>query len=48
MATPFKCNGCECEGLSYKRIKYHKGEQHKIGAQVDGIDNELIIEEVTL
>ena len=39
LALPFKFDDCECKGLSYKILKIHKGNQHKIGVQVDGIDD---------
>ena len=32
---PFKCDDCEFEGLSYKRLNTHKGKQQHIGAQAE-------------
>ena len=48
LAPPFKCDDCEFEGLCYKILNIHKGKQHKIGAQADGIDYEDIIKDVSL
>ena len=48
MAPPFKCDDCEFKGLYYKIFNIHKGKQHKKGAQADGIDNEDIIEDLSL
>ena len=44
LAPPFKCDDCEFEGLFLKRLKIHKGKQHKIGAEVDGIDDIYIFD----
>ena len=48
LVPPFKCDDCEIEGLYYKRLNIHKRKQQQIGAQADGIDNEDIIEDVSL
>ena len=48
LAPQFKCDDREFDGLSYKISNIHKGKQHKIGAQADGIDNEDIIEDLSL
>ena len=48
LAPPFKCDDREFEVLSYKILNIHKGKQHKIRAQADGIDNEDIIEDLSL
>ena len=48
LVPSFKCDNCEFEGLSYKRLKTHMGKQRKIGVQVDGIDAETIIKNVNL
>ena len=42
LAPPFKCDDCEFEGLSYKRLNIHKGKQQHKGAQADAIDNKDI------
>lgn len=45
---PFKCDDCDFEGISIKGLRIHKGKQHKIGAQIDGIEDEDLKEDVGL
>ena len=48
VAPPFKCDDCDFEGISMKGLGIHNGKQHKIGAQIDGIGDEDLKEDVSL
>ena len=46
VVPPFKCDDCDFEGISIKGLGIHRGKQHKIGAQIDGIEDEDLKEDV--
>ena len=48
LAPAFKCDDCEFDGLSYKRLNIQMRKQHKIGFEVDSIDADDIIKDVNL